>query len=323
MKKILSLVLIALLVFSFTACGDSAVPSETETTSPVEESLQTANVYTLKGPTGMGLAAMMENKNFSFTIANAPDQIVAAISSGEADIASCPLNVAATLFKKTNGAVKLVTINTLGVMYVLSSDESVQSFADIAGKKVYATGRAATPEYILNYLLKGNDMTAETEYLGDPTEVTALAASGEAGIIMLPEPNVSTVMAKNKDLRIVADLTAEWEKISDTKLAQSGIIVRTQYLESNPKEVENFLKEYEKSVDFVNGNVSEAAAMIEKAEIVPSAAIAEKALPNCNIVFIKGEEMKQIAQGNLQILFDANKASVGGEMPSEEFYRVD
>ena len=331
MKKVLALLLTALLVFGLVGCGNDTVDNTTsaDTTSKEAAPLANANVYTLKGPTGMGLAPLMDKSEngtasgtYSFNIASTPDEIVAAISSGSADIASCPLNLASTLYKKTGGAVKLVSVNTLGVMYILSSDENIKEFADLEDKKIAATGQAATPEYIINYLLSKNDMQCEVEYTADPAELVTLAVSGDAQIVMLPEPNVSTAMAKNDKLHIVADLSKEWEKVSDTKLAQSGIIVRADYLENNKEAVENFLKEYKESVDFVNTNTAEAAALIEKFEIVPNAKIAEKAIPNCNIVFIDGQEMKDIAAANLQVLFDANKAAVGGEMPSDEFYSI-
>ena len=289
------------------------------------------SVFTLKGPTGMGMVQLMQNAgdgktdgNYKFELCGAPTEIVAAISSGEADIAACPVNLAATLYNKTNGNVSVLAVNTMGVMYVMDATGTVKSLADLKGKTVYTSGKGSTPQYIVERLLRANgvDPAADVElvYLGEHSEVVAQAAAGKADIVILPEPNVTVLQSKDSRFAVALDLTAEWNKVEDFELIQGCIIVRTDFLNENRDAVDQFLSEYEKSVDFVTGNPAEASALIEKYGIVASAAIAEKALPRCNIVFKDGSEMQRLTEGNLKVLFDADPTSVGGKLPGEGFY---
>ena len=62
------------------------------------------------------------------------------------------------------------------------------------------------------------------------------------------------------------------------------------------------------------------AQMIADAGIVPNAQIAAKALPNCNIVYMTGDEMTKTAKANFDVLFKADPKSVGGAVPADDFY---
>lgn len=318
-KKIIALLLAIATLFAFAACGKKDEPA-------------TLNIATLKGPTGIGMVQLMENSGddtYNFTLAGAPDEVKAKIVSGEVDIAACPVNLAAALYKATNGNVEVLAVNTLGVLYILENGNTINSVADLKGKTLYATGKGATPEYILNYILKANGIDPEKditiEYKTEHSELATLAASGKAVISMLPEPNVTAVLKQNKDVRIALNLTEEWDKAvakdgGKSKLAQGCIIVRKEFLEENKAAVDRFLDNYKKSVEFVNASPADAAVLVEKHGIMPKAAIAQAAIPNCNITFIEGAEMKDVLSANLEVLFNANPKSVGGAMPGDDFY---
>jgi len=310
----------------------SAAPSEESSPSPAQKT--DVSVASLIGPTGMGLVQLMDKQdkgeaacNYTFTLSGTPDDIVAKITSGEADIAAVPVNLAPTLYNKTNGKVKLLSINTLGVLYVVERGDSVHSVADLAGKTLYASGQAATPEYILNFILSNNGIDpAEgltVEYKADHSELASLVTAGKADLAMLPEPFVTTVTQKDPSLRIALDLTDEWDKIegnNGSALIMGVMIVRSDFAEKNPQALAAFMDEYKASTEFVNGNIPEAAALIEKYGIMPSAALAEKAIPNCNIVYIDGQQMKDQIAPFYQILFDSNPKSIGGTLPDDAFY---
>lgn len=329
--KILSLLLCLAMVFSFAACAGKTDDSATTTEETVPADTTTINITTLKGPTGMGMAKLISDKNaqYNISIATAATEIAPLIIKGEADIAACPLNLAAAIYKKTGGKVKMIAINTLGVLSILENGESVKSVADLKGKKIGATGQSATPEYVLNYILEANGIDpkkdVEITYYTDHAELATLMATGKIDIAMLPEPNVTTVMAKNSSVRKALDLTEEWEKATaekgeKTSLAQGCLIVRAEFLEAHPNAVKAFLAAYKESVDFVNGNTEKAAQMIADAGIVPNAQIAAKALPNCNIVYMTGDEMIKTAKANFDVLFKADPTSVGGAMPGDDLY---
>ncbi|MBQ6430679.1 MAG: ABC transporter substrate-binding protein [Oscillospiraceae bacterium] len=356
MKKLFAILLsIVLIVSCFAACAQETkpepVPTETDTSSqetvPVETqetalpseateetepAPEVVRVGTLMGPTGMGMAKLMDDAangtaagNYDFFVASAPDQIAGEVISGNLDIAAVPVNLASVLWQKTDGNVQVIGVNTLGVLYILENGDTIHSVSDLAGKTLYATGQGATPEYILNYLLAANGLDPETdltiEYLSEHTELATKLSAGEVVLGMLPEPNVTAALSGNPDLRIALDLTEEWDKVSDSVLVQGCVIVSRAFAEQYPQAVETFLEEYRASVDFVNANPEDASAMIEAAGIVPKAAVALKALPNCNICLLTGEEMKTAVEQMLNVLYGANPKSVGGALPDAEFYR--
>lgn len=288
------------------------------------------NVYALKGPTGIGMVKLMNDNDgtYAFTLAGATDEIVSAVASGAADIAAAPTNLASALYNKTSGNVQLLALNTLGVLSILENGDSIQSIADLAGKTVYSTGQGATPEYVLRYILEANGLTdsVTVEYKAEHSELATLAAAGQADIVMLPEPHVTSVLSQNENMRIALDITDEFAAAttldgqSDTTMSMGCVIVRRDFAEANPEAVLAFLDAYSQSVTFVQENIDEAAAMVEAQGIMPKAAVAKKAIPNCHIVFIEGEEMKTQIQPFFEILFNANPKSIGGSLPGDDFY---
>ena len=320
---------------------ESAAATEAETKdteAATETEPVTVNVLAMKGPTAMGMVSLMDEaeagavngNSYNFSILAATDEITPKLVQGEADIAAVPANLASVLYNNTQGGIQVIAINTLGVLYIVESGDSIQSAADLKGRTIYASGKGATPEYALNYILSSNGIDPETdvtiEWKSEHTEcVSALAADPEA-IAMLPQPFVTTAQAKNDQLRVALDLTEEWNRIqaeSDTPGAMlTGVaVVRTAFAEEHPEAVQAFLASYGESVDYVNANVPEAAALIEKYDIVP-AAVAQKALPFCNITCITGNEMKEKLSGYLNVLFEQNPKAVGGTLPADDFYYV-
>ncbi len=333
-KKIISIMMVITLVcVIFTGCGSSNVEEETTVQDKVEVDV---SVAALKGPTAMGMVKLMddadngysENNNYTFTISASPDEITPKLIQGELDIAAVPANLASVLYNNTDGAVSVIAINTLGVIYIVENGESIQSVEDLRGKTIYASGKGATPEYALNYMLLANGIDPEEdvtiEYKSEHAECVAALAAGENTIAMLPQPFVTTAQLENENIRIALNMTTEWETIAnenqeDVTLITGVVIARTAFIEENPEAVEEFLEQYESSVEYVNSNVSEAATLIEQYDIV-NAEVAQKAIPYCNITFIAGDEMQEKLSGYLEVLFDQNPQSIGEVLPSEDFY---
>lgn len=320
MKKLTSLLLSAALLVGMLAYGASA---KTNTT---------VRVVGLKGPTTMGLVnllAMEQNgtasQNYDLQLYGAADEVVPKLIKGEVDIAAIPANLAATLYQKTSGGIQVMAVNTLGVLYVVEKGDTVHRFADLKGRTILSTGKGTTPEYVLRYLLRKNgidpDKDVKIEYYSEASEVTAqMAATKKDAIAVLPQPYVTAAQMKDSSLRIVLDLTKEWNKVCDTQLITGVTVVRTAYAEEHPEEVINFLKDYQKSVDAANDDLDGTAALCEEVGVVAKAAIAKKALPKCNIVYRIGDEMKADVNAYLQVLYDASPAAVGGKLPDANFY---
>ena len=289
------------------------------------------NVYALKGPTGIGLVKVMNDNDgtYNVTLAGAPDEVTAAVINGDANIAAVPTNLAATLYNKTQGKVQLVALNTLGVLHIVTSDPAIQSLSDLEGKTLWATGQGSTPEYVLNYILEANGLAdkVEVQYLAEHAELATQAASGMVDVALLPEPHVTSVLNQNKDFRIALDVTELFNQAAAGKgenavLSMGCVIVNKEWAENNADKLAAFMDAYAASVEFVNTNVDEASKMVEAQGIIPKAAVAKKAIPNCHIVFVTGEEMKTQIAPFFQVLYNANPKSVGGALPVDDFYYI-
>ena len=316
MKRIAAFfVLLALVLAVFSGCSGS--------------SAGTVKVAALKGPTGMGMSKLMEDagqgqsaNSYEFTLAGSADVVSSGLINGDFDIAALPTNTIANLYAKTGGEVLSLAVNTLGVLYILS-DEPVSSLSDLSGRTICAAGRGTVAQYVTDYILAENGLTdgenISMEYASEHAEVVAKALSGGCGTVVLPEPFVTNLMLQSSDFQIVADLTLEWSKLGGGELAMGGIAVRRGFAEEHPEAVSDFLTEYAASVAYCNENPAEAAALIEKYDIMTAAA-AEKAIPNCNMVCITGEEMKSCLTGFYTVLFGLYPDSIGGELPDGGLY---
>ncbi len=289
-------------------------------------------VGALKGPTAMGMVQMMENKAdaYDFTLAAAPDEIVPLLVKGELDIAAVPANLGSVLYNNTQGAVKALAINTLGVLYIVERGDTVHSVADLKGRTLVTAGKGSTPEYALNYILRGNGLDPEAdltvEFKSEHAECLAAMLQDEGIVAMLPQPFATVAQAKAQDMRIALDLTKEWDALQADAEAPSAMVTgiavaRAAFIEENPEAVARFMADYAESVKFAQDEVEGAAKLIGQFDIF-EAGPAQKALPFCNIVFIDGEAMKAKLGGYLAALMEQDPAAVGGALPGDEFYYV-
>ena len=305
--------------------------SQAETDETVTEKID-ISIAALKGPTAIGMVKVMEDaandmtaNHYDFTIAGTADEITASLLSGDIQIAAVPANLASVLYNRSQGGIRVAAINTLGVLYILETGDTIQSVADLEGKTIYSTGAGTTPEYTLRYLLGAYgidpDQDVTIEYKSEATEVAAILSEADDAVAMLPQPYVTTVMMNNDKVRIALDVTEEWEAVSEngSSVVTGVVAVNSAFLEENQEAVDAFLEEYAASAAFVNESVEEAAALVESFDIF-KAAVAERAIPYCNVTFIRGDEMKDKLSGYLQTLFDQNADSIGGAMPEDDFY---
>ena len=320
-RKLISLTLALALALAMLTCAaaDEAAP---------------VRVASMMGPTSMGLVKLMnadENgearQDYEFTLSGTANEIVPLLTRGELDIAMVPCNLASVLYNNTQGKVKVMAVNTLGVLYILESGDEIQSAKDLAGKTIYSTGMGTTPQFALNYILAQNGLDPEkdltVEFKSEAAEVLAALTNDAASIGVLPQPYVTAALAQNDKLRVALSLTEEWDKVTEESRLITGVaVVRADFAEENPEAVRTFLEEYAASVEYVNANVDEAAEWIAELGIVAKAPLAKKALPACNIVYIDGEAMKTAVSGYLAVLFEQNPESVGGQLPDEAFYYI-
>ncbi len=320
-KRIQTTLLLAVLGASLILTGCSK--TETEET--------TVRIGSLKGPTSMGLVELMDQAekgeagaDYEFTMAAAADEINAAFLKGDLDIVLIPANVASVLYNKTDGQAVVLDINTLGVLYLLESGETVQSAADLKGRTIYLPGKGTTPDYALQYILAQNGLGLEDvdlQYKSEAAEVISALQEEPEALGLLPQPAVTTACMQNEGLRIALDLTEEWDRVSTEGSLVTGVtLVRREFLEQHEALVQEFLSAHEESAKFTNENIEEAAEMVAALEIVPRASIAAQAIPYCNITCMTGTDMQAALSGYLTVLAEQNPEAVGGVLPAEDFY---
>ncbi len=325
MKKLVCILLAASLIFTLGACGAEPVDQPYTKTD--------VNVFAISGPTGVGMVNLMDKtdkneakENYKFTVVASPNEIVAKISNKEADIAAVSTNIAAKLYNVTNGGIKVLAVNTLGVLNIVTKDgKKIESLNELKGKTVYTTGQGANPEFIINYLLNKNGINPKTDltinFKAEGSELLTVWNTEPNAVIIAPQPVATSIVLKYEGSAIAADLTKEWEKVDSSSALMMGcVIVRSEFLEQNPQAVESFMSDYEASVAAVTENLDNTAALCEAKGIIPKAAMAKKAIPFCNICFVTGNEMKTKLSSYLAVLQAADKTSIGGKLPTDEFY---
>ena len=321
MKRMIAVLMVLLLVVGmFAGCGEE------------EKQAAEVRITAIAGPTGVGLVDLMQKSadgetenTYSFNVVSDPTQAVAAITNGEADVAAVPTNLASTLYKKTGGKVQVLAVNTLGVLHILEQGESIQNVQNLRGKTIYtdAKNKGANPEYILRYLLEKNnidpDKDLRIEFVAD---LDAVIASGEAKVALVPEPKASTYLMQNQTLRRALNVTEEWNKVSDEDCAQmmGCVIARTDFIENNADAIELFLEDYMASIQVAKTDVDKTANLCETYQIIPKAAVARQAIPNCGLVYVTGNVMKTRLSAYLKVLYDYSPAAIGGELPKDDFY---
>ena len=332
-RAIVSLLLALTLALSLTACGGQTNSEPKQPDTQEELTAAEINLYVLSGPTGIGAMNLWaasdagETKNtYHITMPGANDEVVAALSKGDADIAAVATNLAATLYNKTEGGVTVLAVNTLGVLSLLSNGQEVNAVSDLKGKTIYAPGQGANPEYILRYVLTGNgldpDKDVTLQFVGEGSELLTVWQSDPEAIILAPQPVATSILMQNENAKTLFDMTEEWDKIAggDSTLMMGCVIVRNEFLQANPGAVELFLQEYAASIEKAQSDVEGTAALCEQYGLIPKAALAQKTIPSCGLTFVTGAEMKTGLSGYLQVMFDANPKSVGGALPGDNFY---
>ena len=333
-RNLTALVLALVMIFALAACGQKQESEPTPTPAPAADASLPVNVMVLNGTTGFGMAGLISDSeagnaalNYTFSVETDASNITAALVNGTADIGALPTNAAATLYNKTGGKVQVLALNTLGVLYLVTDgSEEITSFEDLRGKTVYAP--AQNPTFIFqalcekNGLAVGEDITIDNTY-AQPADLNTAVSSGEVSLAVLPEPMVTVARSANDQLTVALDLTAEWDKVMPAgSLVQGCVVVRTEFAEEHPAEVAKFLEEYEASIELLTSDTTAAAQKIEETGVFAKAAVAQKAIPNCNVCFVTGAEMQSALGEFLNVMFEVAPDSIGGAVPADDFYCI-
>lgn len=322
MKKLIALLLASLLLLSFAGCTPK---------TPVDDTV--VRVGSLKGATSIGLSGIINDKNnsntelnYEFVMETAADAMAAKIINKEVDIALIPANLASVLYNKTGGKISVINLNTLGVLYFVTADNSLTTIESLKGKTIYLTGKGTTPDYSLQYVLGlysiGLD-DVKLEYKSEATEVLSALSADSTAVGLLPQPFATAATIQNSNLKITIDLSKAWTAKEPNAATVTGVtVVRNEFLEQHTSLVKKFLEEHKKSVEFVEQDVQSAAKIVTELGIIAKEPIAIKAIPYCSTVSVTGAQMKEKLSAYLKVLYDMDKASVGGNLPADEFYYI-
>lgn len=348
-KRLLALACAALLALGGLV-GCQAGPADSEeskgsssasstTSQPSQKT--TLRVAAIQGPTGIGLANLMEKNShkltqndYQFEVFSSPEEVKALILNGDVDIASVPTNVAAALFNKTEGALQMLALNTGCVLTLMENGTRIKSIADLKGKTIYSTGQGANPEYVLRYILEKNGINPDKDvtlsFLTDNTDLAARMVSGKIEVALVPQPVATSVLLKSETARVALNVSELWEKAvtsagdtaAGSRVMMGCVVAKKSFIDSHQEAIKLFLAEYEDSVNAVS-DAKSTGALCEKYNIIANAAMATKAIPSCEITFIKGAAMKPAVGGYFDILASYNAKSVGGKVPTDAFYYVE
>ena len=336
-KRSIAALLCLVMVLSLAACkkpangqsSSSGSQSDVSVSTPAPETV--VNIMAMTGPTGVGAAKLIHDMAgdtfaYNFTVVAGNDEVGAALAKGEVDLACIATPVAANLYNKT-GNITMLAVNTLGVLYILEKGETVTDVASLKGKTIYATGQGANPEFVIDHLLTQNGLDPEKDVTIEwmtAQEVTAKMVQSADGVCLLPVPAATALMIKDSGVREALNVSDEWDKISESPLVMGCVVVRNQFLQEHPEVVAQFLTDYEASINYTKdpANLTAAAELVANYGITANAAIAAKAIPQCNLTFMAGAEMRDAIQGYYEVLFSANPASIGGGNPDDDFYFV-
>ncbi len=323
LKKVTAVMLTGVMVSALLACTGSA-RERTEVRFGV-----------LSGPTGVGAAKLLTDSDaglsgnsYEYRIAADNSEIIAGLTTGELDIACMASNSALNLYNQGVG-IQVIALGTRGVLHILESGgkNEIRSISDLCGRTIYSTGQGANPEYVLRCLLNSCDIDPDQDVdivFAEASEISVGLISGEIEAAMLPVPAAtSAILQSDGQVRDAIDVNDAWEEVGDgSSLMMTAVVARTDFIEEHPDAVASFLTDYEASIAYVNENVKEAALLVADLGITASAAIAEAAIPQCNLVFISGEDMQSAIAKYYQVLYDADPVSLGGALPDDGYYYV-
>lgn len=289
----------------------------------------------LRGPNGMGMSYLMEENSldayetsYQISFLASADKLATRFTRGDLEFATLPTTVAANLYKETNGEIQLLGVNMLGGFYLVENGTSIQTISDLKNLELSSSSRPATAQYVLEHLLEANAIEENEQpkvnYVVDNLKLSSAIVSGEIDIAMLPEPFLSTLLQRNKGLRVALDLSEEWQDVyGDSILPMGCLVVNKEFALKNPESIARFIQHYKTSVEYVNKNQKEAGLLIEKHKLLNNARQATNSIDRSQITWIDASEVQEDVLKYLEIFLESDKNIIGGEVPDEEFFYQD
>lgn len=315
-------VFFAIAIFPLSAGGGSEAPAKP----------RTVKIAALKGPTGLGMIRLFqdkpvlaENVSAEYAAYAGPDTLLPKLLTGETDIAAIPANLAANLYNKKI-PYRLVAVIGTGMLSLVTTDPAIKSLEDLKGREVQNTAKGSTPEFIFRHILekKGLDKDVRVSFKYGHIELAQTLIAGRETIGVLPEPFVTKVLLANKSARIAVDLQKEWETLHPEApvYPMTALVAREALLRDRPDVLDKFIAAYKVSQDWVKANPKAAGAAAEKLSFGISESEAEEAVPRCRLVYIPAAEAKTLLGAEFSVFMKFAPEAIGGKIPDADFYVV-
>ena len=290
-------------------------------------------VAVFKGPSGIAAAKLLgdnfqpgSNVNIKYLTLSSPMEAVAKMTSAEVDAVFLPVNMAAKLYTK-GPRFKLAAVSGLGSLFMISTDNSINNWIDLKGKTIYLTGKGATPDYLLRYLLLENGLDPEKDVILDfsaqAPQIAQLMIAGRVETAFIPQPFVLQIETQSEKAKTVLNPQEELFRIRGGEKAFpfTAFVISPELYENRPEAAAALMEALGQSINWTLKNPEAASVIIENFGIM-SASIAEKAIPVSGIKYIPAMQAKESIEDFLSMMLELDPVSVGGNLPDEGFYFV-
>ena len=304
MKKLTALFLCLLLALGACACAENADLSSLRIASP-------------GGAPGLALAALAAATPERYTYV-AAEAITAEFANGTADFVVAPVNAGAKLYRAGKSTYKLGAVISWGNLFFASQREGF-TLSDMNGADITLFGENTVNAAIALFALAENGIVpASVSYLAGAANTQSLLLSDEDAIVLTAEPALTAARMKND--RITGhSLNALYQSATGSQgFPQAGLFIRAALIESKPETVAAYLKLAEDACAQCTRDIAAVAEAAVALELLPSAKVAESAIPNCAIRFVAAREAKEQIERAAQV----DLSQFGGALPADDFYYV-
>lgn len=319
MKKLFSILVATILLFSVSACR---VQDNGKLTFAMPDGAPTLAAFSM-----MDSVSELNGFQMEYTVVSGAANIATTFTSGAADVVIMPTNVAAKLYN-SGVKIKLLTVNVYGVLYMVGKTP-VTNFNQLCGKVVYNIGEGGTPDLALRSIFDGlNIAYVESEtpvegkvalsYVSEASAAVAKIKLSENVYGVLGEP-VASNCCKATGASIIMDLQQEWKNLYDTAFPQAGVAV-SERVYSNPKLMADLKTELSKNPAYIAINASKVKETIAKYGSGLTIDFTADILERCNLKCVPAKEAKLDLEAYFTAIKNYDATFIGGNLPNDEFY---
>jgi NitT/TauT family transport system substrate-binding protein len=264
-----------------------------------------------------------------FTLWTNPDQLRAQVTGDKVHFAAFPTNVAANFYNKGVG-LKLLNVSVWGILYLISSEPSVGSLADLKGEEIAIPFKGDMPDLVFRYLCKEQGIQSgkdfKPRYLSTPVEAAQSLVAGQVKHAILSEPAATIALMKaencGKELHRVLDLQEVWGQVTgrESLIPQAGIAALPSIVAEHSGIIPEFQREYGEALNWVKANPQAAGQLgttyIEGLRAGPAA----QSLQSSRLKFIAAKDAREDLEFLFHALAGLSPDTIGGKLPDAGFY---